>query len=62
MQEIINLIINNGLGVVCVAYLIYFQATTMKDIQKTMNEMTTTLEVIKEELKDFKSSSKRKGE
>ena len=32
MNDIINLIVNNGIGVVCVAYLMYFQFTTMKEI------------------------------
>ena len=39
MNDLINLITNNGIGIVCVAYLIYFQATTMKDISKTLNDM-----------------------
>lgn len=54
MQEIIQLITDNGISIVCVGYMIYFQLTTMKDIQKTMSEMTTTLELIKEEIKDLK--------
>ena len=54
MQEIIQLLTDNGISVVCVGYMIYFQLTTMKDIQKTMSEMTTTLELIKEEIKDLK--------
>ena len=34
MQELITMILNNGIGVVCVAYLIYFQSTTMKKISE----------------------------
>lgn len=63
MEELIKLIVDNGISVVCVGYLIYFSLTTMKDIQRTMTEMTTTLEVIKEEirsLKSVKSKSKEK--
>lgn len=62
MEELIKLIVDNGISVVCVGYLIYFSLTTMKDIQKTMAEMTTTLEVIKEEIRSLKSvkSSKEK--
>lgn len=55
MEELIKLIVDNGISVVCVGYLIYFSLTTMKDIQKTMAEMTTTLEVIKEEIRSLKS-------
>ena len=36
MENIINLLMNNGIGVVCVAYLIYFKNTTMKEILKTL--------------------------
>ena len=50
MNELINLITNNGIGIVCVAYLIYFQATTMKDISKTLNDMSRNLTLINERL------------
>lgn len=56
MQDLINLMINNGIGVVCIAYLIYFQATTMKEMLKTLesinNRLTkieTKIEVSREE-------------
>lgn len=43
MQDLINLILNNGIGVVCIAYLIYFQATTMKEMLKTLESINTRL-------------------
>lgn len=43
MQDLINLIINNGIGVVCIAYLIYFQATTMREMLKTLESINTRL-------------------
>lgn len=43
MQDLINLMINNGIGVVCIAYLIYFQATTMKEMLKTLESINTRL-------------------
>lgn len=43
MQDIITLIVNNGVGVVCVGYLIYFQSTTMKDMKDTLLEISKTL-------------------
>lgn len=51
MQEIINLLTNNGIGIVCVAYLIYFQSTTMREIIKTLNEISIKLNVIEDNLK-----------
>ena len=50
MSDIITLITNNGIGVVCVAYLIYFQATTMKDMNKTLTDISTNLIMINERL------------
>lgn len=59
MPDIINLIINNGIGVVCVAYLIYFQTTTMKDLSKNqektndlLEKMTYRIENIERRFKD----------
>ena len=43
MEEILNYIINNGIGVVCVAYLIYFQNTTMKEMLVTLRSIDTRL-------------------
>lgn len=44
ISELINLFTNNGIGIACVIYLIYFQSTTMKDMSKTLNTICTTLE------------------
>lgn len=46
MQEIVELIVNNGLGVFCVAYLIYFQSTTMKEMLKTLDNINNRLTAI----------------
>ena len=43
MNDIITMIANQGVGVVCVAYLIYFQSTTMKDMKDTLLEISKTL-------------------
>lgn len=59
MAEIINFIVSNGIGVVCVAYLIYFQSTTMKDLSKNqektndlLEKMTYRIENIERKFKD----------
>ena len=47
MQEIIQMIVDNGIGVFCVGYLIYFQSTTMKEMVatlKTIGERLTAIE------------------
>ena len=57
MQDLIQLIVNNGIGVVCVAYMIYFQLTTMKEMNKTLTEMTTTLKLMQQDIEDLKKGS-----
>lgn len=62
MEEIINLITNNGIGVCCVVYLIYFQNTTMKEMLKSLTEINTKLVVIEEKLgKKTKKEIKEEG-
>lgn len=58
MSDLIQLIVNNGIGVVCVAYMIYFQLTTMKDMNKTLTEMTTTLKIMNEDIEEIKGKIK----
>lgn len=43
MEDLINLIFNNGIGVVCVAFMIYFINTTLKDNNKILDEIQKTL-------------------
>ena len=59
MSDLITLITNNGIGVVCVAYLIYFQNTSMKEQTKTLIEISTNLTRINERLE--KIENKRGG-
>lgn len=55
MEEIINLIVNNGIGVVCVAYLIYFQSTTMKEMNKTLDNVNENLTRMNERLSSIEN-------
>ena len=43
MEDVVKLITDNGIGIVCVAYLIYFQVTTMRDITNVLNAIKETL-------------------
>lgn len=43
MADLITLMVNNGIGIVCVAYLIYFQSTTMKSILTTLESIDNRL-------------------
>ena len=58
MNDLIQLIVNNGIGGVCVAYMIYFQMTTMKDMNKTLNEMTSTLKLMNQDIEEIKNKVK----
>ena len=53
MQDIIKLIVDNGISVACVGYLMYFQLVTMRDISKTMKETVIALNNVNERLLDI---------
>ena len=50
MNEIVDLIVNNGIGIACVAYLIHFQSTTMKEMLNTLNTINTRLSIIEDNM------------
>jgi predicted Ser/Thr protein kinase len=58
MTDLINLITQNGIGIVCVAYMIYFQNTTMKDMNKTLTSIQTNLILINERLESIESKKR----
>lgn len=58
MEELVNLIVQNGIGVGCVVYLIYFQSTTMKEMLGTLNGINERLILIEEKLETKKSKKK----
>lgn len=49
--DMFNLITNNGIAVFAVAYLTYFQNTTMKEILKTLTSMNERISDIEAKLK-----------
>lgn len=53
MQELITMILNNGIGVVCVAYLIYFQSTTMKKISENQEKNNDLLQMMTNRLENL---------
>lgn len=67
MEELITLLTQNGIGVVCVAFLIYFINSTMKDNNKILDEMQKTLVAIQTNLNNLttridKVEEKMKGD
>lgn len=50
MGEIVDLVVNNGIGIACVVYLIHFQSTTMKEMLKTLEGINTRLSIIEDHI------------
>ena len=53
MKEIADLIMNYGIGVICIVYFMYFNSTTMKTLLNTMNEMKQSLILFNERLENI---------
>lgn len=53
MEEIIQMIVDNGIGVACVAYLIYFQSTTMKEMVATLKSIGERLTSIETRIEEY---------
>lgn len=60
IEQLIKLIVDNGIGVACVIYLIYFQSTTMKEITNTLIEIQKQLIAI--DVKIDKKKTKKEDE
>ena len=50
MEEMIKIIADNGISIVCVGYLIYFQSTTMKQMLDTLSSINTRLAIIENKI------------
>lgn len=73
MEDIINIIVNNGVAVACVLYFMHFNSTTLKQLTDTVNEVNKSLvlfnerlqnmeEVLGEVLKKKTTKNKKSGE
>lgn len=52
MNDIVNLIVNNGIAVVVVAYFLFNNYRYNETLTKTLTEITITLKDIQEDLKE----------
>lgn len=59
MEEIINMLSNYGLGIVCVGYMIYFQNTTMKEMLHTLGTINERLSIIEEKIEKTNKKAKK---
>ena len=61
MKEIADLIMNYGLGIICIVYFMYFNSTTLKAITDTMNEVKQSLVLLNEKIENLENRlNKRK--
>lgn len=54
MTDLIKVITENGIGIVCVAYLIYFQSNTMSKMLETLDSIKNDIAYLKEDVKELK--------
>lgn len=52
MENILSFIQNYGVGTLCVAYIIYFQNTTMKEMLQTLQSINSRLTIIETKLEE----------
>lgn len=58
LQALVELFVNNGLGVLCVVYMIYFQNTTMKEMSSLLMNISINIEKINERLSNLEEGRK----
>lgn len=55
MEQLMNLIVQNGIGVGSFIALLYFMGTSLKDIKSTTEEISRTLLLIQNNLSSLQS-------
>lgn len=62
MEEFINLIVNNGIGVVCVGFILYFVNTTMKKLTENQEKTNIILQSLTDRLESIEKRLERNEE
>jgi oligoendopeptidase F len=67
--SLFDTIFQYGVGIACLIYMMYFQATTMKDLTKNQNDLNNTLKEVSANLtninlrlNDIEEKVNKKGE
>lgn len=55
MEDIINIIVNNGVAVACVLYFMHFNSTTLKSLTDTVNKVNESLVLFNERLQNIEN-------
>lgn len=59
MENIINLIVNNGVAIVVVAYFLFTNYKFNENLIKTLTEITVTLKDIQDDLREGRSNENK---
>lgn len=57
-QDIVNLVVSNGIGVACIIYFMWRDAKFMNTLQTTLTELVETMDLVKEILLNAKGEKK----
>lgn len=60
MEEIINLLVQNGIGIVCVGYLIYDRLKYSKGITESLENVNKSLAIMNERILNLEKEKKEK--
>ena len=61
-MEIFDSIFQYGVGIACLIYMMYFQSTTMKDLEKNQSELNKVLSNINLRLNDIEEKVNKRGD
>ncbi len=56
MEEMINIIVNNGVAVACVLYFMHFNSTTLKQLTDTVTKVNESLIIFNERLENMENN------
>ena len=59
MENIVNLIVNNGVAIVVVGYFLFTNYKFNENLIKTLTEITVTLKDIQDDLREGKSNENK---
>ena len=57
IEDLVKLVVDNGLSVICVAYMIYFQSTTMKEMLSALTAINNRLTAIETKMEEHSHES-----
>ena len=60
MKEILDIIMNYGIGVVCIIYFMYFNNTTLKKLTDTMVKVNESLILMNERIEKIEDKLYKK--